>query len=103
MSKLAVIKAAGKQYLVKTGDEILVDRLDIKEDTQILLDTLASFDDDKCSLKIGNPLINTKVKAKVLEHLKGYKLHILKFKSKVRYAKRKGFRHFLSKVKILSF
>lgn len=102
MSKIAVIKAAGKQYLVKTGDEILVDRLDVKENTQILLDTLASFDDDKSSLKLGSPLVSTKVKGKVLEHLKGDKLHILKFKSKVRYAKRKGFRHFLSKIKILS-
>jgi len=102
MSKIAVIKAGGKQYMVKTGDEILIDKISLKENSQITLDTLALFDDDKLSVKIGNPLVNIKIKAKVLGHLKGDKLQILKFKSKVRYAKRKGFRHSLSKIKILS-
>ncbi|MEX1052665.1 MAG: 50S ribosomal protein L21 [Patescibacteria group bacterium] len=102
MTKLAVIKAAGKQYLVKAGDEIIVDKLDEKENSQINLETLVSFDDEKTGLKLGTPTTGVKAKAKVLEHLRGDKINILKFKSKVRFAKRKGFRQELSKVKIVS-
>ena len=102
MTKLAVVKAAGKQYLVKAGDEIIVDKIDEKESSQISLETLASFDDEKAGLKLGNPNVAVKAKAKVLEHLKGDKISILKFKSKVRFAKRKGFRQALSKIKIVS-
>ena len=101
MVKLAVVKASGKQYMVKAGDEIVVDKLNIKENSQIALDTLATFNDEKSDLKLGNPNITSKSKAKVIEHLKGDKINILKFKSKVRYAKRKGFRQALSKIKII--
>lgn len=102
MAKFSVVKVSGKQYLVKSGDEILVDKLDSKVNDQIALDTLLSFDDEKLSLQLGKPYITTKTKIKIIEHLKGEKLNILKFKSKVRYTKRQGFRAMLSKIKVIS-
>lgn len=102
MAKFSVIKVSGKQYLVKNGDEILVDKLDSKVNEQIALDTLLSFDDEKLSLHLGKPIVTTKTKIKIIEHLKGEKLNILKFKSKVRYTKRQGFRALLSKIKVIS-
>ena len=102
MAKFSVIKVSGKQYLVKNGDEILVDKLESKVNEQIALDTLLSFDDEKLSMQLGKPNITTKTKVKIIEHLKGEKINILKFKSKVRYTKRQGFRALLSKIKVIS-
>ncbi len=102
MAKFLVIKVSGKQYLVKNGDEILVDKLDVKVNEEIPLETLLSFDDEKISVQLGKPNIAVKTKAKIIEHLKGEKLNILKFKSKVRYTKRQGFRALLSKIKVIS-
>jgi large subunit ribosomal protein L21 len=102
MAKLAVIKAGGKQYLVKKDDEIVVDKLDVKEKDLISLDALAIIDSEKSDLKLGNPNLTVKAKAKVIQHFRGEKVNILKFKSKVRYAKRKGFRQELTKIKIVN-
>lgn len=102
MSKFSVIKVSGKQYLVKEADEILVDKITAKINDVLSLDTLLVFDDKKLSLKLGLPNAEPKVKVKVLEHLKGEKINILKFKSKVRFTKRQGFRAQLTKLKVIS-
>lgn len=100
MAKLAVIKAGGKQYLVKENDEIVVERLNEKGD--VALKTLAILDDEGASIELGNPELSTQTKAKVLEDGKGEKIRVARFKSKVRYRKIRGFRPQLTKIKILS-
>ena len=102
MSKLfSVIKTGGKQYLVKEGDEIIVDKLNKKEKENVELETLAIFDEGGEKLELGTPLLKEKTQAQVLEHLKGDKIDILRFKAKVRYRRRKGFRAKLTKIKIV--
>lgn len=100
MVRFAVIKSGGKQYLVKEKDEFYVDRLEGKEKDKIELDTLAIFDEDK-KFELGTPSLDKKVKAEVVEHLKGDKIRVAHFKSKVRYRKVKGFRPYLTKLKIV--
>lgn len=101
MKNYAVIRTGGKQYLVREGDELIVDRLDEKEKNKVDLETLMIFDNEGKEVEIGQPVLNKKVKAEVLEHLKGDKIKIIRFKAKVRYRKRKGFRASLTKLKIL--
>lgn len=102
MSQLfSVIKTGGKQYLVKEGDEIIVDRIKSDKDKKIQLDTLLIFDEEGKNIKIGTPYLKEKTTAQILEHLKGDKIKILRFKAKVRYRKRKGFRPYLTKLRIL--
>ncbi len=101
MPKFAVIKAGGKQYLVKKNDEIVVDNLKAKEAASVELETLAIFDTDKEKATLGAPLIKEKTKAKILKNLRGDKIRIAKFKAKVRYRKTQGFRPRLTKIKIL--
>lgn len=97
----AIIKTGGKQYLVKEGDEIVVDKLKQDKDEKVFLDTMLIFDRDGKEVKIGNPILKEKTTAQIIEHLKGEKVRILRFKAKVRYRKRKGFRADLTKLKIL--
>lgn len=102
MSKHAVVRAGGKQYLVCENDTIVVDRLDADPETKVELETLCVFDDASEMFQIGTPLLKKSVQAEVVEHGKGEKITVRKFKAKVRYRRRSGFRPQLTKLKILS-
>lgn len=99
MVKFAVIKTGGKQYIVKEDSEITVDRLKAEEKKLVELETLAVFEDDG-KIELGHPLLEKKIKAEVLQNMKGDKIRVSKFKAKVRYRKVRGFRPFLTKLKI---
>jgi len=99
--KIAVVRTGGKQYLVKENDVIIVDQIQAKPKDKLELETLATFAEDGSQLDLGRPALKTKVKARLLENLKGDKIRVAKFKAKVRYRKVKGFRARLSKIKII--
>lgn len=99
--KFAVIKTGGKQYLVSEKEEIYVDRLKEEVGKEVFFETLAVWDLEKEDLNLGKPTLNSRVKGKILENLKGEKIRVARFKAKVRYRRVKGFRPYLSKVKIL--
>ena len=96
----AVIRTGGKQYRVKTGDVIEVDKLQNPKDSNVTFDdVLLSVSDGQ--VKIGTPVVvGVKVKAKVLDQVKGEKIRVAKFKSKVRYSRVMGFRPLLTRVQI---
>jgi large subunit ribosomal protein L21 len=97
--KYAVIKTGGKQYKVSEGDVIEIDRI-LNKDGKVVFDEVLLVSSD-AGVKIGKPTVeNAKVEAKVLEDLKGEKIRVSKFKSKVRYRRVTGFRAFLTKVQI---
>ena len=54
MTKFAVVKTGGKQYVAKESDFLVVDLLDVKEKETIDLETLAVFD-DKGDIELGTP------------------------------------------------
>jgi large subunit ribosomal protein L21 len=99
--KFAVIRTGGKQYLVKENDEIYIDRLDKKVNQEIEFETLACGDLEKEEIGLGQPTLGSKVKGKIIENLKGDKIRVARFKAKSRYRRVRGFRPFLSKVKII--
>lgn len=98
--KYAIIQSGGKQYKVSEGDEILVDKLDsekgkLYEFPQVLM---VRNDED---LFIGTPTIsNASVTGQVSDPVKGKKLSIFKYKAKVHYRRKMGFRPLYTKVKI---
>jgi large subunit ribosomal protein L21 len=95
-----VLKTGGKQYRVSTGDVIEVDRLIQDKDKEFVFEDVLLFVSGD-TIKIGKPrLSDVVVKAKVIDHIKGEKVRVSKFKAKVRYRKTIGFRPYLSKVKI---
>ncbi len=95
----AIIALKGHQYLIKEGDELIIDRLDKKEGSKINLGNVLLAKNKE--VMIGTPkLENIKVKAKVLTHFKGDKINVIKFKRKKRYRRKKGFRPLLTKLKI---
>jgi large subunit ribosomal protein L21 len=101
--KYAVIKLNGHQYRVEENEEILVDRLDEKEGKEFeIAEVLLVVNNDK--IEIGQPLVKkTKIKAKVIAHLKGEKLRVTRFRAKSRYRRVTGFRPSLTKIQIGKF
>jgi len=101
---LAVIKTGGKQYLVSPGDKIKVEKIDEVEGKEITFGEVLLYDKDGDGKKvdIGDPLVkDAKVTAKVLNHGKGTKLIIFKYKPKKRYKRKIGHRQTFTEVEIL--
>jgi large subunit ribosomal protein L21 len=97
----AVFEVGSKQYRVKEGDEILIDRqAQVEKDKSISFDSVLLVKKDS-DLKIGQPFVSgAKVSAKVLDHVKDEKLYIYKYKRKTGYHKKTGHRQPLTLIKI---
>jgi large subunit ribosomal protein L21 len=96
----AVIKTGGKQYRVSEGDTLDVESLaadqggDV-EFSEVLL--LADGDD----VEIGTPFISgARVTAKVVEHGRGDKIRVIKFKRRKTYRRQMGHRQNYTRVEI---
>lgn len=96
--KYAVVKSGGKQYKVSEGEEILVDKLSLqKGDNYFFPEVVLIRDSEK--IMVGNPYVSAgKVSGKVLDQIKGEKVTIAKFKAKVRYRRKSGFRPLYTKI-----
>ncbi len=102
MSKLAVIKTGGKQYKVKVGQTVNVEKLDAEIGATIKFDTLLTSSEDASDLNIGKPSLGELVEGKLLEQFKDDKVRVVKYKNKTRYLRNKGHRQNYSKVEITS-
>lgn len=95
----AVIELSGKQYLVQQGQILLTDRLAAEAGSTMNARVLLLSDGTTAT--VGTPTVDTAtVTLKVVEHLKGKKIDVLKYKPKVRYRKKTGHRQFLTEVEV---
>lgn len=100
--KYAVIATGGKQVKVNEGEEILVDKLVVDNGKAFHFDKVLLIRDAD-DIILGSPyIVGAQVTAKVLGDVKGEKITIAKFKAKVHYRRKIGFRPLYSKVKIES-
>jgi large subunit ribosomal protein L21 len=99
---LSVIATGGKQYLVRTGDVLKIEKLDQEEGSTVVFDkVLLTANDDGSNVKIGTPYLDgATVKASLEKQGKNRTLRVEKFKRKVRYHKVHGQRQRYSQVKI---
>jgi len=95
---IAVIKTGGKQYLVKEGDVISIEKLEAKPGETVQFEVLMTADGDK--LNVGTPLVSGKASAEVVAHGRAKKIEVVKYKAKSRYTRRVGHRQLFTKVKI---
>ncbi|MCL4469293.1 MAG: 50S ribosomal protein L21 [Deltaproteobacteria bacterium] len=97
----AVIKHSGKQYTVKQGDVVALDRIDdVKKDAELNITDVLLVNDGSSTV-IGTPVVaNALVKVKVLGEKKGDKVVIFKHRRRKNYRKKQGFRQILTTVKV---
>jgi large subunit ribosomal protein L21 len=97
----AIVKVGGKQYRVEKGDSLLVDRMPDEEGATVRLKPLLLAPDGKDEPVFGSDaLAKVKVEAKVAGHVRGPKIHVLKFKPKQGYKRRQGHRSELTRLEI---
>ena len=96
----AIIQTGGKQYRVSEGDVLSVEKLPVAEGEEVVFDQVLTVVADG-DVKIGKPVLEgAKVTAKVVEHGKGEKILVFKYKAKSNYRKRRGHRQPYTKVEI---
>lgn len=82
------------------GQVLNIEKIDKKVGSEIHFDKVLLFYDGK-KTEIGQPYLKgKKVTANVLEQGKGKKIYVIKFKSKVRYRRKRGHRQLFTKVKV---
>ena len=94
----AVIKTGGKQYRVEEGQTLLVERLPDDAGATVSLEPVLFRSDDVVFDADG--LAKVKVDAKVVEHVRGEKLRVFKFKPKRGYKRRTGHRQELTRIEV---
>ena len=100
----AVIRSGGKQYRVKEGDVIRVEKLDAKEGETVTLGDVLLLADGE-SIKIGTPLVKgaavqATVKATVKSQGKGEKVRTIKKRRRKHYRKTIGHRQTYTELSI---
>lgn len=94
----AIIETGGKQYTVKVGDEIYVEKLDVEEGKTVKFTNVLMLGD-----VIGHPYVEgAVVTAKVVKQGKQRKIRIFKYIQKNNFRKRQGHRQPYTKVVIES-
>ncbi|MCS6884488.1 MAG: 50S ribosomal protein L21 [Acidobacteriota bacterium] len=96
----AVIRTGGKQYRVTEGQTLRVPSIDAEVGATIELETLAKGEAEQ--LQVGAPVLADKVKAKVVEHGRGEKIIVFKFKRRKQYKRKRGHRQGFTAIKIES-
>ena len=96
----AVIKTGGKQYSVKVGDVVYVEKLNAEDNSEVTFDQVLAVGEEG-SVKVGAPVVEgASVVAKVVKTGKGKKLNILTYRPKKGSMVRKGHRQPYTKVEI---
>jgi large subunit ribosomal protein L21 len=75
----AIIETGGKQYRVKSGDVVFIEKLPVEAEDEVTFD---------------------KVTAKVIKNGKAKKIHVFKYKAKKNYRRRQGHRQPYTQVQI---
>ena len=94
----AIIKVAGKQYRVREGERLLVDRLPEDEGATFAPTVLLVGGNGEPQLEPGDGVVT----AKVLGDVKGPKIRIGKYKKRTGYQRHTGFRASLTQIQIES-
>tara|TARA_B100000035_G_C20967206_1_gene539288 strand:- start:588 stop:983 length:396 start_codon:yes stop_codon:yes gene_type:complete len=97
----AVIKTGGKQYKVKAGEILKIEKLqDSKPNSKIEFKDILAYGDDK-SIEIGAPIVTgAKVEADLIENSKNRTILIFKKRRRHNSRRKNGHRQEFSKIRI---
>jgi len=96
----AVIATGGKQYWVKEGDIVRIEKINLEKGEKVEFDQVLMVNKDGEYI-IGRPLVEkAKVTGKILNQGKAKKVIVFKYKHKKRYRKKTGHRQPFTEVLI---
>ncbi|PHS71434.1 MAG: 50S ribosomal protein L21 [Methylophaga sp.] len=96
----AIVATGGKQYRVKEGEKLRVEKLSAEAGDKIVLDQVLLVGEGE-DVKIGAPYLDgAKVTATVTENGRGDKVTIIKFRRRKHYRKQMGHRQSYTEIEI---
>ena len=96
----AVFATGGKQYRATTGDVLKIEKIDAEKGTTVKLDQVLMVGEG-ADVKVGSPYLKGgTVTATVVDHGRGKKIRILKFKRRKHHMKRMGHRQDFTQIEI---
>ena len=96
----AVFATGGKQYRATTGDILEIEKLDAEKGARVELDQVLMVGEGE-DIKVGSPYLKGgKVTATIVEHGRGEKINVLKFKRRKHHMKRMGHRQDFTRIEI---
>jgi large subunit ribosomal protein L21 len=96
----AVVDNGGKQYRVEAGSTLVLDRLDAETGSTVTFDRVLLIGDGDV-ITVGTPTVSgASVRGTVLEHGRGPKIIVFRFRPKAHYRRRTGHRSELTRVRI---
>ena len=99
----AVIQTGGKQYRVKSGEQVKVEMLPAAVGAAVSFDRVLMLGElgNDSGVRIGAPFVDgAKVKATVVAQARGEKVRIFKLRRRKHYAKTQGHRQSFTEVRI---
>ena len=98
--KYAIIESGGKQYRAVEGTTIEVDRLPVEAGDQVPLEAVLLVANDG-QVSVGTPLVKgARVSATVVDHVKGPKLIVFKYRPKKHYRVKTGHRQQYTRLRV---
>ena len=94
----AIVKTGGKQYRVEQGQTLLVERLPGDAGASVDLEPILFRSED--AIFDADGLKKVSVGAEIVEHIRGEKLRVFKFKPKRGYKRRTGHRQELTRLEV---
>ncbi|HVL99695.1 MAG TPA: 50S ribosomal protein L21 [Egibacteraceae bacterium] len=96
----AVIATGGKQYRVRVGDTLDVEKVEPGEDGSVDLRPVLLVDDDGGVKATPDALDGATVRASVVEQRRGNKITVFKYRNKTRYRRKAGHRQSLTRIRV---
>jgi large subunit ribosomal protein L21 len=94
----AIIETGGKQFRVQEGDVICIEKLAADVGEIVPIEKVLLLEKDG-AVNVGTPLVSgARAELKVLEHGKGEKIIVFKYKAKKNYRRKQGHRQPYTKV-----
>lgn len=96
----AVFQSGGKQHRVSEGQIVRLEKLEVETGAEIIFDKVLMVANGE-DIKVGAPFVDgATIKAEIVEHGRGDKIKIVKFRRRKHYRKQQGHRQWFTDVKI---
>ncbi|WP_376696883.1 50S ribosomal protein L21 [Wenzhouxiangella sp. EGI_FJ10305] len=96
----AVFSTGGKQYRASEGDVLRVEKLEAEKGSKVEIDQVLMVGEGD-DVRVGAPTVEGgKVTAEVVDHGRGEKIRIIKFRRRKHSMKQMGHRQYYTEIKI---
>jgi len=95
-----IVETGGKQYRMSPGQSFVVEKLEGQVGEEVIFDRVLALVENE-ETEVGQPFLGSvQVKGRILEHGKGKKIIVFKYKPKKNYRRKKGHRQPFTRVRV---